>query len=54
MSTSTVKRLPPHVVTAIANGLQVKRENRITDFDDLRSQLSVSHTAQAIQEEIAP
>ena len=53
MSTSTVKRLPPHVVTAIANGLQVKRENRITDFDDLRSQLSVSHTAQAIQEEIS-
>lgn len=53
MSTSTVKRLPPHVVTAIANGLQVKRENRITDFDELRSQLSVSHTAQAIQEEIS-
>lgn len=53
MSTSTVKRLPPYVVTAIANGLQVKRENRITDFDDLRSQLSVSHTAQAIQEEIS-
>lgn len=53
MSTGTVRRLPPHVVTAIANGLQVKRENRITDFDDLRSQLSVSHTAQAIQEEIS-
>lgn len=53
MSTNTVKRLPPHVVTAVANGLQVKRENRITDFDDLRSQLSVSHTAQAIQEEIS-
>lgn len=53
MSTNTVKRLPPHVVTAIANGLQVNRENRITDFDDLRSQLSVSHTAQAIQEEIS-
>lgn len=53
MSTSTVKRLPPHVVTAVANGLHVKRENRITDFDELRSQLSVSHTAQAIQEEIS-
>ncbi len=53
MSTGTVRRLPPHVVTAVANGLQVKRENRITDFDDLRSQLSVSHTAQAIQEEIS-
>ena len=53
MSTGTVKRLPPHVVTAVANGLNVKRENRITDFDELRSQLSVSHTAQAIQEEIS-
>ena len=45
MSTTTVKRLPPHVVSALANGLQVERENRITDFDELRSQLSVAHTA---------
>lgn len=53
MSTNTVKRLPPHVVSALANGLQVKRENRITDFDDLRSQLSLAPTVQAIQEEIS-
>ncbi len=53
MSTSTVKSLPPHVVSALANGLQVQRENRITDFDELRSQLSVAHTAKAIQEEIS-
>ena len=53
MSTTTVKRLPPHVVSALANGLQVDRENRITDFDELRSQLSVAHTAKAIQEEIS-
>lgn len=53
MSTSTVKRLPPHVVSALANGLQVERENRITDFDELRSQLSVAHTAKAIQDEIS-
>lgn len=26
MSTTTVKRLPPHVVSALANGLQVERE----------------------------
>lgn len=32
MSTTTVKRLPPHVVSALANGLQVERENRITDL----------------------
>lgn len=53
MSTSTVKSLPPHVVSALANGLQVQRENRITDFDELRSQLSVEHTAKAIQDEIS-
>ena len=53
MSTSTVKRLPPHVVTALANGLQVKREERIIDFVDLRSQLSVAPTVKAIQEEIS-
>lgn len=53
MSTNTVKHLPPHVVSALANGLQVERENRITDFDQLRSQLSVAHTAKAIQEEIS-
>lgn len=53
MSTSTVKSLAPHVVSALANGLQVQRENRITDFDELRSQLSVAHTAKAIQDEIS-
>lgn len=53
MSTSTVKSLPPHVVSALANGLQVQRENRITDFDELRSQFSVAHTAKAIQDEIS-
>ena len=53
MRTNTIKRLPPHVVSALANGLQVERENRITDFDELRSQLSVAHTAKAIQDEIS-
>ncbi len=53
MSTGTVKRLPPHVVSALANGLQVKREERIIDFVDLRSQLSVAPTVKAIQEEIS-
>lgn len=53
ISTNTVKRLPPHVVTALANGLQMRRESRISDFDDLRSQLSVSSTVQAIQNEIS-
>lgn len=53
ISTNTVKRLPPHVVTALANGLQVKREDRILDFDELRSQLSVASTVKAIQDEIS-
>ena len=53
MSTATVKRMPPHVVSALANGLQVKREERIIDFGDLRSQLSVAPTVKAIQEEIS-
>lgn len=53
ISTNTVKRLPPHVVTALANGLQMKREDRISDFDELRAQLSVASTVQAIQDEIS-
>ena len=53
ISNNTVKRLPPHVVTALANGLQMKSEARIADFDELRAQLSVSSTVQAIQDEIS-
>ena len=53
ISTNTVKRLPPHVVTALANGLQMKKDARIADFDELRAQLSVSSTVQAIQDEIS-
>lgn len=53
ISNNTVKRLPPHVVAALANGLQVGRNNRISDFDKLRSQLSAAPTVKAIQEEIS-
>ncbi len=53
ISTTTVKRLPPHVVTALANGLQMKRDARISNFEELRTQLSVASTVQAIQEEIS-
>ncbi len=53
ISTTTVKRLPPHVVTALANGLQMRPDQRIADFDELRAQLSVSSTVQAIQDEIS-
>lgn len=53
ISTSVVKKLPPHVVSALANGLQVDREQRITDFEAMRAQLSAAPTVKAIQEEIA-
>lgn len=53
ISTNTVKRIPPHVVSALANGLQVKKSERISDFDELRSQLSAASTVQAIQDEIS-
>ncbi|MBQ3417692.1 MAG: PASTA domain-containing protein [Ruminococcus sp.] len=53
ISTNTVKRLPPHVVSALANGLQMKKDDRISDFDELRAQLSVASTVQAIQDEIS-
>lgn len=53
ISTNTLKKIPAYVVTALANGLQMKREERIKDFDDLRSQLSVTSTAMAIQDEIS-
>lgn len=53
MSTNVVKRLPPHVVSALANGLQIVKNNRIADFETLRAQLSAAPTVQAIQEEIA-
>ncbi|WP_255883132.1 MULTISPECIES: PASTA domain-containing protein [unclassified Ruminococcus] len=53
ISTNVVKKLPPHVVSALANGLQVDKEQRITDFESMRAQLSAAPTVKAIQEEIA-
>lgn len=53
ISTSVVKRLPPHVITALANGLQIDKATRIEDFETLRAQLSAAPTVKAIQEEIA-
>lgn len=53
ISTNVVKKLPPHVVTALANGLQVDKRRRVLDFETLRAQLSAAPTVKAIQEEIA-
>ncbi len=53
ISTNVVKKLPPHVVSALANGLQVDKAQRIPDFETMRAQLSAAPTVKAIQEEIA-
>lgn len=52
ISSSLAKRIPPHVITALARGLQVTKERRIPDFESLRAQLSATPTVKNIQEEI--
>lgn len=53
LETNIVKRIPPHVVVALANGLQIGRSKRTADFDTLRNQVSASSAVKAIQEEIS-
>lgn len=53
LSTNVAKRIPPHVVSALANGLQIGRRKRTSDFDTLRNQVSASSAVKAIQEEIS-
>lgn len=53
ISTSVNKRLPPHVRTALAGGLQFDQDKRIQSFEELKAQLSAAPTVKAIQEEIA-
>lgn len=53
LETNIVKRIPPHVVVALANGLQIGRSKRTSDFDTLRNQVSASSAVKAIQEEIS-
>lgn len=49
--TAIFKRLPPHIVSALAGGLQVQKINRISTFEEMRSQLSSAPTVKAIQNE---
>ncbi len=49
--TSVFKKLPPHIVTALADGLQVRPEIRTPDFERLRTQLSAAPTVNAIRAE---
>lgn len=53
LETSIVRRIPPHVVAAMANGLQIGRSKRTVDFDSFRNQVSASSAVKAIQEEIS-
>ena len=47
------KKLPPHVRTALASGLQIDKEKRVQTFEELKAQLSAAPSVKAIQEEIA-
>ncbi len=49
--TTVFKRLPPHVVTALAGGLQVQQSKRISSFEELNTQLSAAPTVKAIRNE---
>ena len=53
MSTSVAKKLPPFVISTLAKGLQVNREDRIATFKELSEQLSATPTVQAMQNEIS-
>ncbi|MFR8003448.1 MAG: PASTA domain-containing protein [Hydrogeniiclostridium sp.] len=41
---SLLKSIPPHVISALANALQVSPENRTSTFERLRAELSASPT----------
>lgn len=53
MSSTAAKRLPPHVLKALVNGLALDRDNRIASFEELRTKLSAENAAEAIREEIS-
>lgn len=53
MSTSVAKKLPPFVISTLAKGLQINREDRIATFKELSEQLSATPTVQAMQNEIS-
>lgn len=49
--TSILRSLPPHVITAMANSLQVAAEKRTKTFERLRAELSAAPTVTATIEE---
>lgn len=52
--TSILRSLPPHVVTALANALQVLPEKRTARFERLRAELSAAPSVTAKIEETQP
>ena len=53
INSSINKKLPPHVRSALASGLQFEQENRVQTFEELKAHLSAAPTVKAIQEEIS-
>ena len=53
MSTNVAKKLPPFVISTLAKGLQINKEDRISSFSELSEQLSATPTVQAMQNEIS-
>ena len=51
MSTNIAKKLPPFVISTLAKGLQINRDDRIASFNELSEQLSATPTVQAMQSE---
>jgi serine/threonine-protein kinase len=53
--TSILRNIPPHVVTALANALQVSPDKRTASFERLRAELSAAPTVTAsIEENLQP
>ena len=53
MSKEIVKKLPPYVISTLAKGLMVDKNERISSFNQLQNQLSASQAVEAIQSEIS-
>lgn len=51
---NTLKIIPPHVVTALANGLQVEPSKRTSSFERLRAELSAAPTVTMMMDELIP
>lgn len=49
--TAVFKRLPTHVVMALAGGLQVSTKKRIATFEEMRTQLTSAPTVKAVRTE---